>query len=1053
MNDKPTSFSPPRHWIGPEELNESYWSDPVRKEKLGQEFFEKPIEQIAKIDATDSQGFARRDFLTIMGASMALSTMACARRPVRKIIPYVQKPEGVIPGQPTYYASTCAETGEGVLIKNREGRPIKLEGNPDHPLNRGSLSARAQASLLSVYDPENLKKPLARVRSSGASIEGNWGEVDRQVISKLKDAQSKGGKVALLTGSRARKSPTLSRLMKEFLGSFSGSKLTSFDLTSDEAVALGQLDSYGQAVVPFYRFDKANVVVSFGADFMGVGSLSTAYQKAWSQKRKVEEKKLSKLYVVESMMSLTGSNADTRVPVRGGDEAKAALAVAHELIVAQKRTRFASDSAVTSALAPYAASKAAKDLGLKDAKVFSQIANDLYEARGQGVVIAGGALTQSGEGRALQVVVNLLNSALENDGSMVDGTKLAQAYQPSGVSALRELVADMNAGKVDVLIISGTNPMYSAPKSLGFEEAAKKVPFIVTLSISANESALVSDLVLPESHALESWGDYEAVPGVVSLVQPALAPLNESRSLGEALVAWAKKGSFGSGLLAQLSTSEEGQGYHDYLVANFKESVFKQAGSGASFETFWENSLRKGVVDLHGGSMPSGSSRSFRSSAMSAVSAVSKAESGLKLSMYEKVSMGDGSSANNAWLQEMPDPITRLTWDNYANVSKELADKLALGENDVIELTVGSTKIEMPSHVQPGLHAEAVTVAIGYGRRVSGKIGQETGIDVLPLVASKGNELQFSGQTVSVRKTGRQYRLASTQWHNVTENRPVINDVTLSEFLKNPATENHTNPHLRPKKMFSIWPTHEYKGYRWGMSIDLTACTGCGACVVACQSENNIPVVGRDQVRNSRHMAWIRIDRYYSGSAENPDVVFQPMICQHCENAPCETVCPVLATVHDDEGLNAMAYNRCVGTRYCQNNCPYKVRRFNFFDHWKSYTGTYNMVWNPEVTVRTRGVMEKCTFCVQRLHEGKWKAKEKGQKVQDGAIRTACQQTCPTDAIVFGDINDAESRVSKMKKLPRDFRVLEDLNTKPVVSYLTKVRNKESSEHGGAHGH
>lgn len=1053
MSEKPTSFTPPRHWIGPEELNESFWSDPALKEKRGQEFFEKPIEQIAKIDATDTQGFARRDFLTIMGASMALSTMACARRPVRKIIPHVQKPEGVLPGVPTYYASTCAETGEGILIKNREGRPIKLEGNPDHPLNKGSLSARAQASLLSLYDPENLKRPVARVRASGASLEGNWAEVDRQVVSKLKDAQAKGGKVALLTGISARKSPSLARLMKEFLAPFSGSKLASYELLSDEAIAMGQLESYGQAVVPFYHFERANVVVSFGSDFLGVGPLSTAYQKAWSKKRKIEEKKLSKLYVVEAMMSLTGANADTRVPVRGGDEVKAALAVAHELIVSQKRTRFASDSSVTSALAPYAAAKVAQELGLRDARVFAQIANDLFEARGQGIVVAGGTLTQFGGGRALQIVVNLLNSALENDGAMVDGSKLAQPYVPSGASALRELVADMNAGKVDVLIIAGTNPMYSAPKSFGFAEAAKKVPFIITFAPAVNETAKISDLVLPESHALESWGDYEAVPGVVSLLQPALAPINESRSLGEALVTWAKKGSFGSGLLAQLPATEEGQGYHDYVAANVKETLFRQAGGGSSFDAFWENSLRKGVIDLHGGSMPSGSSRSFRSSAVSALSSVSKSESGLKLALYEKVSMGDGRSANNAWLQEMPDPVTRLTWDNYANVSQELAKKLGLLENDVVELTVGTTKLELPSHVQPGLHPDSITVAVGYGRSVCGKIGQEAGVDVLPFVGAKGSDPVFSGQSVSIRKTGRQYRLASTQWHDVTENRPVINDITLPEFLKNPAAENHTNPHLRPKEMRTLWATHQYKGHRWGMSIDLTACTGCGACVVACQSENNIPVVGRDQVRNSRHMAWIRIDRYYSGTEANPDVVFQPMICQHCENAPCETVCPVLATVHDDEGLNIMAYNRCVGTRYCQNNCPYKVRRFNFFDHWKSYTGTYNMVWNPEVTVRTRGVMEKCTFCVQRLHEGKWKAKEKGQKLQDGAIKTACQQTCPTDAIVFGDINDSESLVSKMKKLPRDFRVLEDLNTKPVVSYLSKVRNKESSEHGGAHGH
>jgi molybdopterin-containing oxidoreductase family iron-sulfur binding subunit len=484
--------------------------------------------------------------------------------------------------------------------------------------------------------------------------------------------------------------------------------------------------------------------------------------------------------------------------------------------------------------------------------------------------------------------------------------------------------------------------------------------------------------------------------------------------------------------------------WHAYLSSNWKD-IHQSEHVASDFQTFWETCLRDGVYTMK--AQGAKSSRAFRSASVAKLVKFSPAPSnGLTLALYESMSLGDGTSANNPWLQELPDPISAITWDNYLNVGAAAAKRLDLAENDVVEIKSADVSVQLPVHVQPGMHPNAASIAIGYGRRSVGKVGNFSGVDVFPLVKMDGNELVYAGLPITVSKTGKFYKLATTQYHTATENRPVINDITLAQFKKNPGATNETEPELKPKDSTSIWGVHEYKGYRWGMSIDLTQCFGCGACVIACQAENNIPVVGRDQVRNSRQMHWIRIDRYFSGNPEKPEVLFQPMLCQHCDNAPCETVCPVVATLHDDEGLNIQIYNRCVGTRYCQNNCPYKVRRFNFFDHWKNYEGAQNLAWNPDVTVRSRGIMEKCTFCVQRIRDAKDQAKDMGTLVVEKNMKTACQQTCPTDAIVFGDLNNPATKVHQRANEERTFRALEVLNTRPAVSYMTKVRNVERAE-------
>ncbi|MCM0606782.1 MAG: 4Fe-4S dicluster domain-containing protein [Xanthomonadaceae bacterium] len=1023
----------PRHWMTMDELSPQYWTDKSAQEKRGQEFFEKPIESLEALEKTGQAGIARRDFLTLMGASMALTATACARRPVNKIIPYVVKPEEITPGISYSYASTFTDgfNSYGILTTNREGRPIKLEGNPDHPVNKGALSVRAQASVLSLYDPDRLKHPVKLDRSgSDTGLKVEYKDADAAVMAALKSAGSVRVLSTPILGETTRK------LVKEFLGSFRDGELVEYEPVSLEDVAEAQALSFGggHPTIPGYSFEDADVVVSLGADFLETWGSSTENARNWAKRRKPGER-MSKLISFESMMSITGANSDERYPVAPGDEYLVALAIAHEVV---GHTSFAGNSQITNKLSDYTAEKVASIIGgVVTAASIKKTAQALLNAKGKSIVVGGGLSSKTKDALSLQIVITFLNCALGNEGPTVDGNLWRYKAGPQH-SEISKLIGEMNAGKVQALIIHGANPVYSLPDSLAFAAALKKVPFVVSVSDRVDETSRFSNFVFAANHYLENWGDAWTNNNVVSLQQPAMAPLFDTRSFEDSLLAWScKKTSF-----------------YDFLRENWKNTYFKSKGNGQNFEAYWEATLQKGVVVVQDKAKPA--PRSFRAAAFDRVGKPSVSGSGMRLALYESVGLGDGTMANNAWLQELPDPITSVTWDNYIAMGPEAAKKLGVELNDVVELTLASGfKFELPVFVQPGLHVNTVAVAVGYGRTHVGRVGNGMGVNVFGATELSSGMRVASGFSVTARKTGRRYELAATQRHFQHEGRPLINDVTLAEFKKNAGAAMHTNPHLKMENIdsLSMWTKHDYSGpYRWGMAVDLNSCTGCGACVIACQAENNTPVVGRDRVRESREMHWIRIDRYYSGSPENPDVLFEPMMCQHCENAPCETVCPVIATVHDKEGLNEMVYNRCVGTRYCANNCPYKVRRFNFFDYWKNYSETMNMVYNPDVTVRTRGVMEKCSFCVQRIVKAKDHAKDKGTTVRDGDLMTACQQTCPTDAIVFGNINDANSRVSKISKDARSFRVLEILNNKPSIAYLTKVRNKES-EGAPAHGH
>jgi Fe-S-cluster-containing dehydrogenase component/anaerobic selenocysteine-containing dehydrogenase len=1033
-----TQFEPPRHWIGPEELKASYWSDPKVLEKRGQEFHDKPLETLELIERMDADGLRRRDFLTIMGASMAMASFACARRPVHKIIPYVVKPEEIVPGVANWYASSCPDTAYGILIKTREGRPIKLEGNPEHPYNKGKLNSRTQAAILDLYDPDRLKTPLTRSRSGGAAKDESWEGVDAAISAKLKGART----VRVLT-SRLY-SPSTRKLVGEFLAAFPSGKLVE-----------ASVNGVSEAVQNEYRFADAEVIVSLGADFLGTWEGSVAHAQEWAKTRKLDgaknaHAKMSRMYCFEPTMTVTGANADTRTGVRPGDELKVALAIAHELIVSRKRSRFAGDSAVSGALASYKPEAVAADIGI-DAKLIQDAAEALWSARGKSLVLAGGLASRTESYEALQAAAGLLNAALDNEGTTIVGAGASHFDAESGFAPAVALADELKAGKVDVLIVYRSNPAYTFPKALSFSDAMKKAGTVIVVSDRDDETAKSADFVLPDHHFLENWGDSQARGNVISLQQPAIQPIHSTRAFQDSLLSWIRGGVRAGGSAARIAAAKEGENtWHDYLKAQWRDQISREFGASGGFDAFWEKTLQAGFVSRAG----HGQSRPFRSGSLSSVPAFKAGGDDILLSLYETPHMGDGSQANNPWLQELPDPISTVTWDNWLNVGPTLAKELNVKTSDVLEISSGGVTAELPVIVQPGMHARTVSAALGYGRRHAGKVGTGVGVDLVPFLQLKNGSVVASGMPVRLRRTGKFYKLGETQWHHTAENRPVINDITLAQFREDAASAMHTDPHLRLETVPSIWPAHEYKGYRWGMAIDLSSCIGCGACSIACQAENNIPVVGRDNVRVSREMHWIRIDRYYSGSAENPDVLFQPMLCQHCENAPCETVCPVLATVHNDEGLNEQVYNRCVGTRYCQNNCPYKVRRFNFFDHWKKYESTQNLAWNPDVTVRTRGIMEKCTFCVQRIREAKDHAKDEGHRVTDGSVVTACQQTCPTDAIVFGDINDPNSRVSRLRGDARAFRSLEVLNTKPSISYLTKVRNKEvrANEAGSAGG-
>lgn len=1015
------------YWRSFEELNNT----PEFQNSLQTEFMTSPLREeymkdgdFSQQPASETEKWARRDFMKLMGASVALtSAVGCIRRPVQKIVPYVKQPEEVTLGVSNWYTSTYfdGQEGYGLLVKSREGRPVHIEGNPKFTATGGGVSSRAQASLLGLYNPERLQGPHRNLfnekRSNKETVAITWDDLDNKVVAELNKGDS-----YILSGNIA--SPATQAVINDFGQAF-GTKHVVWEPLAADDVAQGQLASYGEAVVPNYRFDKAKTIVSIDADFLGTWLTPVTFTRQFAAGRK-DIANMSRLYSFDSTYSLTGANADIRFRIKPSQQLTVVMGLIHELVASGKASG-ASDS-VRSTAAKF--KNAAEELGIP-AEKFKKVAADL--ASGTSVVVAGGLQTKTAQSEQLQIAVNLLNSLLGNDGKTV---LKGSSYQKASYAALKDLIAKMNAGSVKTLIIYRSNPMYALTKDLGFAEAIKKVNTVVYAGEVMSDTAQVAHFIATDNHALETWGDAEFAPGVYSVHQPLIRTMYDTRSFQLSLMTWAYIAKKGPKRLTDYET------FYDYLRAFWKSDMAPKLAKGQDFETFWNEVLQDGVV---GEAVTSGSARTFKGD----ISKAQKSQaSGYELVLYSKVQIADGTLANVGWLQELPDPVTKIVWDNYACVSIKTAEKLNLKEGSLVEVSVAGRKVTIPAHIQPGLHDEVIAIAVGYGQKAVGKVGNDVGVDAYPLSVATADGVIFAGQTAEIKKVSGSYKLVTTQGHDSMEGRQLVVQATNKDYAANKEANIHRH------HTWSIWSGHQYNGHKWGMALDLNSCTGCSSCMTACQSENNIHVVGKKYVMQGREMHWIRIDRYYTGDVENAETVFQPVMCQHCDNAPCETVCPVAATVHSDEGLNDMVYNRCVGTRYCSNNCPYKVRRFNWFNYAKLIEKPMHMSLNPEVSVRTRGVMEKCTFCVQRIKEGKMKAKVANRPLKDGDIKTACETACPTDAITFGDLNDENSRVAKIfKQEPRAYALLEEWFAKPSVRYQSKIRNNDevTPEKHGAH--
>ena len=997
-------------------LDEKYQSSKFQA-LAEQEFQSSPLRE-----DDEKGGLARRQFMKLMGASIALSTAACVRRPVQTIIPYNKRPFEIEPGIANYYASAIFDGREsfGVTIKTREGRPLHIEGNPDFPVNGQGLSVRASALILSLYDPDRIKTPVInsqnpKKRGNKLSIPRDWESLDKKVAEQIK----KGGLRILSQGSAT---PTANTLLNKFVSQFGG-KVVHWNALNYGDISQAQKLCYGKATVPQNRYDKSKMTVSVDGDFLGTFLNPVESSKLFNEARKPEGE-MARLISFQSVNSLTSINADDNYPIKASQQLPVVLGMIHELLFVQNKSSFASNSSIRSLTSPH--EKIYLSLNMSHDE-FAAIVSGLWENKGKSLVVAGGPQTRTKDSLGLQVAVNFLNSILENDGKTIYHQKSLSGYGGSD-DQLKNLLAEIKAGEVKTLVIDGVNPAYNLPNAKEFRDALAKVEMVISTANWMDETAVMADIVAPSGHQLENWDERKFSNGVTAIQQPTISPLYKTRSFADSLMVWSKMAG------NAVSSSET---FFDHL----KKTWIGKLGS----EARWFQFLQDGFFGEANASTES--SRSFNTSALSQATPTME-EGELELVLYSKVAIGDGSMTNTSWLHELPDPVSKIAWDNYLCMSPKTGKAQGLKEGDMVKVTSPEAVIELPVYFSPGMHPQSVAVALGYGRRKGGELQEGVGFDVYPMVHWDKDHMIYSGHPIALQKTGKCYELAQTQGHFNMQGRSLAVETSHKSFKRGDDIPIHRH------KMFSIWGGHKYEGHKWAMGVDLNSCTGCSACMISCQSENNVPVVGKKYILQGREMHWIRIDRYYSGDENSKvDGIFQPVMCQHCENAPCESVCPVLATVHSDEGLNDMSYNRCVGTRYCANNCPYKVRRFNWFYYGnENNKKPLNMAFNPDVTVRTRGVMEKCSFCVQRIKDAKNVAKDEGRSLKDGDIKTACQAVCPTGAIVFGDLNDTSSQVSQWFASSRNYPLLEEVNAEPRVRYLAKIRNTDRDLGGGHHG-
>jgi MoCo/4Fe-4S cofactor protein with predicted Tat translocation signal len=1020
-----------KHWQSFGELNQSEAYNKDVKDEFREDLpFDAADDGKSFLDAKAP----RRDFLKYLGFSTAAAAAAAScEMPVKKAIPFANKPEDVVPGIAKYYATTYVQDGDAVsvLAKVRDGRPIKIEGNDLSPITKGGTSARVQASVLDLYDTARLRFP---------TIDGK--EVTFEAADKA-IAASIAGPAVVLTSTIS--SPSTKAVIAQFLAKYPGSKHVTYDAVSYSAMLLANEATNGVRAIPSYHFDKAKAIVSLGADFLGTWLSPIEFARQYAVGKKLDEKNptMSQHIHFESVASLTGSNADEKYLHRPSETAAIA-------------------AALLSAVNGGAVS------GIADTKLKTGIekaAKALSANKGAALVVAGSNDVN------VQIIVNAINNAIGAGGATINWATTNNCR--AGIDAdFTALVDEMNAGTVSTLLIHGANPVYSWHQADKFKAGLKKVKTVVSFATKVDETAELCKFVLPDHNYLESWGDAEPKAGHFSFLQPTIYPLFKTRQWQDSLLKWA--------------------GVTDDYLAFLKNFWSAKLGGVAG----WDKALQDGVFTTATDTVAAGNFNSAGVAAAVAAANTGKKGGKVELVLYQKVGIGAGQGASNPWLQELPDPVTRATWDNYVIVSPAMARTLLNidlnngGQADayevnppkkVVKVTVDGKSIELPALIIPGTHPDTIGIAVGYGRSANmGKSADNVGKNAFPLACTNGATVSYSCADVSISLTDATYPVALTQTHsrydtaqgNRTE---VMKELTLAQYKHHPTEiRDERDAELKPwgglekfESQGTIYPVYDRPGIKWGMSVDLNTCNGCGACVVACNAENNVSVVGKPEVLRGHEMHWLRIDRYYSGDMDNPNVVFQPLMCQHCDNAPCENVCPVAATNHSSEGINQMTYNRCIGTRYCANNCPYKVRRFNWADYsgadsfGDNQNGVVNdvvldmnddltrMVLNPDVTVRSRGVIEKCSFCVQRLQEGKLKAKKDSRPLVDSDIKVACQQACPTNAITFGNANSKESAITMVRQENpnRQFYVLEMLHVLPNVTYMAKVRNTEEGAH------
>jgi Fe-S-cluster-containing dehydrogenase component/anaerobic selenocysteine-containing dehydrogenase len=962
------STQPRRLWRSPEEFTDP---ESARQQSENQDF-EDGVVTFGESD--------RRRFLSLMAGSLALAGLTgCTRQPTEQILPYVTPPENAIPGRPKFYATAVPVSGvaEGVLVESHLGRPTKVEGNPEHPASLGATGVLSQACLMDLYDADRAKQ----IKHLG--VPQTWDEFQiafARLLGPIRTRQGAG--LHILTETVT--SPSLGAHIQAVLKSLPSAQWQQFEPAGSHAARSGAMLAFGRLVNTYYRFEEADVVLALDSDFLTSGRGSTRYARGFADRRRRGGRTdMNRLYAVECEMTSTGGKADHRLALRY-----------------RQIETFARD------LAAAVGVKGVEPSGTSTNSAWvNAVAKDLQAHSGASIVIAGEQQTP-----AVHVLAHAINATLRNIGKTTFHTEPIELQPVDQITSLKALASHLQAGQVELLLIFGGNPVYNAPTDLAFASALSKAKHSVRIGLHEDETSSLCHWNIPESHFLEDWGDARAIDGTVTIQQPLIAPLYDSRTPLH---------------LLDVILQAPGRPSYDIIRSHWQQS---QKGD---FEAFWRKSVHDGMVA--GSALPAITPPLQQNWPRSSPA---PAGASLELVFRPDVYLYDGRYANNVWLQELPHPMTKLTWDNAVHVSPRTAQQLKLKNQERVELRLRGQAVRGSVWISPGHPDNSVLIHLGYGRSKSGRAGDGAGFSAYKLRTS---DSLWSADGVEISKVNESYPLASTQMHQFMEGRDVALSLNLDRYRQEPDYLRHKLYEPAPGE--TLYPRWLYGGYAWGLSIDQTACVNCNACVIACQAENNIPVVGKGQVLARRAMHWIRIDTYYEGNLDRPSAHYQPIPCMQCENAPCELVCPVQATNHSSDGLNDMVYNRCVGTRYCSNNCPYKVRRFNFLLYADWRTESWKLQRNPDVTVRSRGVMEKCTYCVQRIREAEIDARVHDGYIKDGAIQTACQQVCPTQAIVFGDINNKDNRVAKLKAEKLNYALLADLNTRPRTTYLAELRN------------